>query len=88
MVRSAAKNFEDVTIVTRVPDYPSLIEEMKSANGAALTRATRWRLAKQAFATTAAYDTAIAKTLDRIAGVPSDGSSSQGWKAEGNGTHA
>jgi phosphoribosylaminoimidazolecarboxamide formyltransferase/IMP cyclohydrolase len=81
MVRSAAKNFEDVAIVTRVSDYPSLIEEMKSANGAALTRATRWRLAKQAFATTAAYDTAIAKTLDRIAGVPSDGSSSLGWIA-------
>ena len=30
MVRSAAKNFEDVAIVTRVSDYPALIEEMKS----------------------------------------------------------
>ena len=82
MVRSAAKNFEDVAIVTRVSDYPSLIEEMKSANGAAFTRATRWRLAKQAFSTTAAYDAAIANTLDRIAGVPSDGSSSLGQIAD------
>ena len=70
MVRSAAKNFEDVAIVTRVSDYPALIEEMNSAQGAALTRATRWRLAKQAFATTAAYDTAIANTLDQIEAAP------------------
>jgi phosphoribosylaminoimidazolecarboxamide formyltransferase/IMP cyclohydrolase len=66
MVRSAAKNFEDVAIVTRVADYAALIEELK-ANGGALTRATRWRLAKQAFALTAAYDSAIANTLERIA---------------------
>ena len=71
MVRSAAKNFEDVAIVTRVADYPALIQEMKGAHGgAALTRATRWRLAKQAFALTAAYDAAIANTLERIAEAP------------------
>ena len=70
MVRSAAKNFEDVAIVTRVSDYRSLIEEMKGTAGAALSRETRWRLARQAFATTAAYDTAIANTLDRIAEAP------------------
>ena len=69
MVRSAAKNFEDVAIVTRVADYPALIEELKSANGA-LSRETRWRLARQAFATTAAYDSAIANTLDQIAEAP------------------
>ena len=69
MVRSAAKNFEDVAIVTRVADYPSLTEELK-ANSGGLTRATRWRLAKQAFATTAAYDAAIAGTLERIAEAP------------------
>jgi phosphoribosylaminoimidazolecarboxamide formyltransferase/IMP cyclohydrolase len=69
MVRSAAKNFEDVAIVTRVADYPALIEELK-ANSGALSRETRWRLAKQAFALTAAYDTAIANTLDQIADAP------------------
>jgi len=69
MVRSAAKNFEDVAIVTRAADYSALIEELKSANGA-LSRATRWRLAKQAFALTAAYDTAIANTLDKVSEVP------------------
>ena len=69
MVRSAAKNFEDVAIVTSVADYPALIAELKSAHGA-LCRVTRWRLAKQAFALIAAYDSAIANTLDRIAEAP------------------
>jgi len=69
MVRSAAKNFEDVAIVTRVADYAALVDELK-ANGGALSRATRWRLAKQAFATTAAYDAAIAGTLERIDEAP------------------
>jgi phosphoribosylaminoimidazolecarboxamide formyltransferase/IMP cyclohydrolase len=70
MVRSAAKNFEDVAIVTRASDYPDLIQEMKSAHGAALSRETRWRLARQAFSLTAAYDSAIANTLDKIAEAP------------------
>jgi len=70
MVRSAAKNFEDVAIVTRVSDYPAVLEEMSGALGGSLSRETRWRFAKQAFATTAAYDSAIADTLERIAGAP------------------
>ena len=69
MVRSAAKNFEDVAIVTRVSDYPALADELKSNNGA-LSRNTRWNLAKQAFATTSAYDSAIANTLEKIANAP------------------
>ena len=69
MVRSAAKNFEDVAIVTCVSDYGALADEMK-ANGGGLSLETRWGLARQAFATTAAYDTAIANTLDRIAEAP------------------
>jgi phosphoribosylaminoimidazolecarboxamide formyltransferase/IMP cyclohydrolase len=77
MVRSAAKNFEDVAIVTRVADYPALTQELQ-ANGGALTRAMRWRLARQAFALTAAYDAAIAGTLERIHAVPGDMSSSLG----------
>ncbi len=65
MVRSAAKNFEDVAIVTAAADYAAIAEEM-AANGGALTRATRWRLAKAAFATTAAYDVGIATALESI----------------------
>jgi len=66
MVRSAAKNFEDVAIVTAPADYPALAEELK-AHAGALTLATRWKLAQKAFAATAAYDTAIANTLERMA---------------------
>ena len=66
MVRSAAKNFEDVAIVTATADYALIAEEM-AANGGALGLATRWRLAKAAFATTAAYDAGIATALETIA---------------------
>ena len=65
MVRSAAKNFEDVAIVTSVADYAPIAEEL-DANSGSLGRDTRWRLAKAAFATTAAYDAAIASTLETI----------------------
>jgi len=62
MVRSAAKNFRDVAIVTSPDDYAAIAEEMKASNGE-LGLGTRWRLAQKAFATTAAYDSAIAATL-------------------------
>ena len=65
MVRSAAKNFEDVAIVTSPGDYATLSEELTAQKGS-LTRETRWKLAKKAFAVTAAYDTAIANTLEQI----------------------
>jgi len=65
MIRSAAKNFEDVAVVTSPADYDSLAQEMASSGGG-LSSATRWRLAQKAFATTAAYDSAIASTLERV----------------------
>ncbi|MDQ2835774.1 MAG: bifunctional phosphoribosylaminoimidazolecarboxamide formyltransferase/IMP cyclohydrolase [Acidobacteriota bacterium] len=65
MVRSAAKNFSDVAIVTSAADYAVLAEEM-AANAGSLGRATRWRLAKAAFAVTAAYDAGIATALEGI----------------------
>lgn len=66
MVRSAAKNFADVAVVTDAADYETIAAGME-ANGGALSLATRWRLAKAAFATTAAYDTAIANALEQLA---------------------
>ena len=65
MVRSAAKNFEDVAIVTSAADYPALATEL-AANSGSLSRATRWQLAKQAFSVTAAYDAGIATALESI----------------------
>ena len=67
MLRSAAKNFEDVAVVTDPRDYEALIAEMAASEGA-LSRATRWRLMRAAFATTAAYDVAIANALERVPG--------------------
>lgn len=69
MVRSAAKNFRDVAIVTSPEDYAAIAQEM-AGSGGELGLATRWRLAQKAFATTAAYDSAIAATL---AGTTLDG---------------
>jgi phosphoribosylaminoimidazolecarboxamide formyltransferase/IMP cyclohydrolase len=65
MVRSAAKNFQDVATVTSPNDYDAIAQEMQS-NGGSLSLATKWRLAQKAFATTAAYDSAIASTLERV----------------------
>jgi phosphoribosylaminoimidazolecarboxamide formyltransferase / IMP cyclohydrolase len=65
MIRSAAKNFQDVAVVTSPSDYEALAQEMVSSRGE-LSSATRWRLAQKAFATTAAYDSAIASTLERV----------------------
>jgi phosphoribosylaminoimidazolecarboxamide formyltransferase / IMP cyclohydrolase len=65
MIRSAAKNFHDVAVVTSPADYPAIAEEL-ARNGGALSLETKWRLAQKAFATTAAYDSAIASTLERI----------------------
>ncbi len=65
MVRSAAKNFRDVAIVTSPDDYAAIAQEM-AGSGGELKLATRWRLAQKAFATTAAYDSAIAGTLSAI----------------------
>ena len=62
MVRSSAKNYAGVAVVTNPEDYPALLEEMK-VNGGALTLATRFGLAKKAFTHTARYDSMIANWL-------------------------
>ncbi len=58
MVRSAAKNYHDVAIVTSPSQYAAVLDELKRNNGA-LSLATRERLAGAAFARTGAYDRAI-----------------------------
>ena len=65
MIRSAAKNFQDVAIVTSPADYDAIADELQRESGA-LSHQTKWRLAQKAFATTAAYDSAIASTLESI----------------------
>jgi phosphoribosylaminoimidazolecarboxamide formyltransferase/IMP cyclohydrolase len=65
MVRSAAKNFQDVAIVTSPEQYAGIAEEMDKSGGS-VSLQTHWKLAQRAFATTAAYDSAIASALERV----------------------
>jgi phosphoribosylaminoimidazolecarboxamide formyltransferase/IMP cyclohydrolase len=58
MVRAAAKNFESVGVVVSPERYPRVVQELRREGG--LTRETRWELAAEAFAHTAAYDAAVA----------------------------
>ncbi len=58
MVRSAAKNYRDVAIITDPNQYAAVLDEMKQNNGA-LSLETRERLAAAAFDRTASYDEAI-----------------------------
>lgn len=71
MVRSAAKNFQDVAVVTSPADYAGIIAELH-ANEGKLSRATRWKLAQKAFALTAAYDLSIANALEAIPTLPDE----------------
>jgi phosphoribosylaminoimidazolecarboxamide formyltransferase/IMP cyclohydrolase len=80
MIRSAAKNFHDVAIVTSPVDYDAIAAELER-DGGRLSRETKWRLAQKAFATTAAYDSAIANTLERISPDEIDLQSESGFPA-------
>src|ERR1035441_9455608 len=65
MLRAAAKNYQDVAVVTAPEDYASVIEEMR-ASGGTLSLDTKWRLARKVFRTTAAYDAAISARLEQV----------------------
>ena len=62
MIRAAAKNHEDVTVVVQPSDYAAVVEDLESLGGAT-SLGLRRRLAATAFARTAAYDAAIARRL-------------------------
>ncbi len=70
MVRAAAKNHEHVGIVTSPAEYPAVLEELRVSG--TLSPATRRRLARAAFAHTAAYDAAIVAWLDAGGPAPVD----------------
>src|SRR5277367_197560 len=65
LIRAAAKNYQDVAIVTSPDDYPAILQELHEGNGG-LSEATLWRLAQKAFTLTAAYDRAISTRLASI----------------------
>jgi phosphoribosylaminoimidazolecarboxamide formyltransferase/IMP cyclohydrolase len=65
MVRAAAKNFRDVLVVVSPADYTEVLGALAAPDGPTLR--FRFELARRAFAHTAAYDGAIASTLETIA---------------------
>lgn len=62
MLRSAAKNFEAVTVVTNPVDYAGIVDEMRTSGGL-VSYGTRKRLATDVFRITSAYDSAIWRYL-------------------------
>ena len=67
MLRSAAKNWADVTVVCNPADYATVIAEIKAEGNT--TRATRLRLSAEAYTHTAQYDAMIATYMRKQAGL-------------------
>ncbi|MFP3867046.1 MAG: hypothetical protein ACLFUU_02660 [Desulfobacteraceae bacterium] len=65
MLRSAAKNFRDVTVIVDPADYPTVLAEMQAHQGST-TLATRFNLARKVFALTHNYDGAICRYLEKM----------------------
>lgn len=64
MLRAAAKNYADVTVIVDPADYPTVVSEIKEHGNTTLR--TRFILARKVFALTSAYDTAIINWLDKV----------------------
>jgi phosphoribosylaminoimidazolecarboxamide formyltransferase/IMP cyclohydrolase len=70
MIRAAAKNFQDVAVVTSPEDYTPVLEALKTGNGI-LNREMLFDLSRKAFLCTARYDGQIAQYLSQV-GVEGD----------------
>ena len=65
MVRSAAKNYKDVTVITSTEQYQELIDELRINNGST-TLKFRERMSELAFTETAYYDSIISNYFNKI----------------------
>ena len=68
MVRSAAKNYNDVTVICNNKYYPSFLEEIKKNKGYT-SLDFRKKMARIAFAETAYYDSAISNYFNKISNI-------------------
>src|SRR5438270_9634958 len=68
LIRAAAKNHEFVTVVTEPTDYAAVLADIE-AEGGATSLALRRRLARKAYALTAAYDAAISRWFEQDQGI-------------------
>jgi phosphoribosylaminoimidazolecarboxamide formyltransferase/IMP cyclohydrolase len=64
MLRAAAKNFQDVTVIVDPADYPRVLDEIRISGNTTLK--TRFYLATKVFQLTSSYDTAIAAWLAKV----------------------
>lgn len=64
MLRAAAKNFQDITVIVDPADYPQVLAEIRQTGNTTLV--TRFRLAVKVFQLTSTYDTAIAAWLVKV----------------------
>lgn len=67
MLRSAAKNYNDVAVVADPADYKKILTELKT-NDVSLSKETRFDLSRKVFQLTARYDGAISNYLGKIEG--------------------
>ena len=65
LVRSAAKNFKDVTVVTKIEQYVELINELNLYHGSTSLK-FREKMSREAFGETASYDTKIYNYFNSI----------------------
>ena len=68
MVRAAAKNYNDVTVITSVEQYPELIRELKNNRGST-TLNFRKDMSRIAFTETAYYDSLISNYFNKISNI-------------------
>ena len=68
IVRAAAKNYNDVTVITSTNHYLNLINELKKNNGS-VSFNFRKKMSQLAFAETAYYDTLIANYFNQISNI-------------------
>lgn len=65
MLRAAAKNWQDVAVITDAADYGKVLDELKAGG---VSKETKFYLSAKVFETTAAYDALISSYLRKIAG--------------------
>jgi phosphoribosylaminoimidazolecarboxamide formyltransferase / IMP cyclohydrolase len=68
LLRAAAKNFDDVTVISNINDYPNLITELRNNNGSTSIN-FRKSMSAKAFGVTAYYDSVISNFLNSKLGI-------------------
>ena len=69
LIRSAAKNYNDVVVITKISQYKNLINELKNYNGGTSLK-FRLRMSREAFGETASYDVKIYNYFNSITNQP------------------